>query len=378
MVTLEDVGSGTGHLVLEPELGSPAGQITFEPGEVLFSKLRPYLAKSWLVDRPAHGSNEFLALRPAPTLEARYLLYVTLSEPWLDWAVQTSYGTKMPRTSWAMMADFELPEISLEEQRRIADFLDDQTTRIDNIITARQEQIALLDELTQGTLRGLYGVDPTPEFLLGLSAGKHTTLRRLGVSAISGGTPDSANSAYWTDAGEGTSWISITDLVEGGTVSATQKDLTPAGLAAARLAPVNSPTVLFAMYASLGKTSVSCVPAVWNQAILGLAPGVSVDPGYLLGWFELIKAVLPALARASTQNNLNAEQVMSLRIPVRDLRSQQMVALERRRSQERAASISALLTQAITRLQELKRSLVSAAVSGEFDVASADGSGVRV
>ena len=145
LITLEAVGQGTGQLVEAPTTSEPVGQIRFEPGDVLFGKLRPYLAKSWLVEYPCHGSSEFLALVPGPMIAPEYLRYVALSQPWSEHAEVTSYGTKMPRTSWEAIGELSIPLPPLEEQRRIANYLDDQTTRIDQAIQLRQQQLQLVD-----------------------------------------------------------------------------------------------------------------------------------------------------------------------------------------------------------------------------------------
>lgn len=144
-ISLEHVEQAAASLADTEIPESPAGDsIAFEPGDVLFSKLRPYLAKSLLVTRPMFGSSEFLAMQPDATrLDSRYLLYITLSTPWLDWAVATSYGTKMPRTSWDQMADFSFMLPALNEQRRIADFLDDQVARLDRLRELRSNQVQL-------------------------------------------------------------------------------------------------------------------------------------------------------------------------------------------------------------------------------------------
>lgn len=134
VVNLDGIGQGTGSLIETPEIAAADGHLRFHPGDVLFSKLRPYLAKSWLVDCDSHGTSELLAFTPGSDVDARFLLYVTLSSPWLEWAEVTSYGTKMPRTSWENLADYRIWTPPLEVQRRIADFLDDQVDRIDHAI----------------------------------------------------------------------------------------------------------------------------------------------------------------------------------------------------------------------------------------------------
>jgi len=175
VIGLEDVQSGTGRLLTaDRPVGGAGENLAFEPGDVLFGKLRPYLGKSLLVRSPLFGCAEFLPLRPKPTLEDRYLFYVTLSQPWLDWAVATSYGSKMPRTSWEYLGDYPMRLPSLEEQRRIADLLDDQVALLDRAIELRHRQGALEAErfanLREALIEGdeqaprtplLHLVDPT-------------------------------------------------------------------------------------------------------------------------------------------------------------------------------------------------------------------------
>ena len=146
-IGLEDIAGGAGRLVAQGVAEKAATDaLVFEPGDVLFGKLRPYLAKSLAPTDRGTCTSELLVMRPGPRLDARFLLYLTLSEPWLDWAVTTSYGTKMPRTSWDAMADFAFTLPPLGEQRRIADFLDTETTRLDNVVQLRQRQVELLSE----------------------------------------------------------------------------------------------------------------------------------------------------------------------------------------------------------------------------------------
>ncbi len=50
----------------------------FEKGDVLFGKLRPYLAKTWLADRDGCSTTEFLVLNPTEILHGPYLRYLML------------------------------------------------------------------------------------------------------------------------------------------------------------------------------------------------------------------------------------------------------------------------------------------------------------
>jgi type I restriction enzyme S subunit len=147
-VALENIIGGVGKLdeTVELPVRSTEGPGTarVRQGDVLFGKLRPYLAKSWLVDRDAIASTELVGLRPRRGVEPRWLGYVALSEPLKDWAVTTSYGSKMPRTSWEALSGFQINVPALSEQRAIADFLDAETTRIDSLMSKKLSMRKLL------------------------------------------------------------------------------------------------------------------------------------------------------------------------------------------------------------------------------------------
>jgi len=146
-IGLEHLESGTGKLtVSELPTNQVDDSITHLPGDVLFGTLRPYLSKSYLATGFGVGSSELLVLRPGAGLDPRFLLYLTLSSPWVEWANATSYGSKMPRTSWEGLSEFSTWTPPLDEQRRIADFLDAETARINRLTEIRTYQLNALRE----------------------------------------------------------------------------------------------------------------------------------------------------------------------------------------------------------------------------------------
>lgn len=146
-VALEHVQSGTGRFVegFQPETTTTQGEILFQAGDVLFGKLRAYLAKVINSKFAGAASGEFIVMRPNDSVESRFLYYLSLSRPFLDWAVATSVGTKMPRTDWEQLSEFPLDLPQLPEQRQIAYHLDRETARISSSIAAlgRLRNVAL-------------------------------------------------------------------------------------------------------------------------------------------------------------------------------------------------------------------------------------------
>jgi type I restriction enzyme S subunit len=143
---LENIESWTGRLVDTDTESVDDGQAcSFEAGDVLFSKLRPYLAKAHAAESGGACSGELLVLRPR-TLEPRFLLYWLLSPPWISLIDSSAYGSKMPRASWGFIGHQVVRLPPTEEQRVIADFLDRETEKIDALVEKKRRLIELLEE----------------------------------------------------------------------------------------------------------------------------------------------------------------------------------------------------------------------------------------
>jgi len=147
-VALEHVESWTGRL------RNPGLEVTFESqvkrfqaGDVLFGKLRPYLAK---VTRPRSDGvcvGEFFVLRPrAANLIAPYVEQLLRSKPIIDTINSSTFGAKMPRADWQFIGRMQFPLPPLPEQTAIVRYLDAATANIITAIDQTHREIALLRE----------------------------------------------------------------------------------------------------------------------------------------------------------------------------------------------------------------------------------------
>ena len=154
-VGLEDIQPGTGRLVkdvtVHDRFTSPADEqdmrlsTGFERGDVLFGKLRPYLAKAWLAEFPGRCTTEALVMEPVE-IEPRFLRSVCLS-PWFVGAVDAStFGSKMPRAEWDFIGNIPVPLPNLKMQNAIADYVGQETVRLDTLIAAKERLLQLLVE----------------------------------------------------------------------------------------------------------------------------------------------------------------------------------------------------------------------------------------
>lgn len=144
-VGLEAITSWTGEIDTEKneETGESLGN-RFRSGDVLFGKLRPYLAKVAAPEFAGHCSSEALVLRPSPRIDTRFLRYRMVEAGTIDAVNASTYGAKMPRASWDFIGNLRLNVPHRETQNAIAEFLDHETARIDQLIERKQRLLEVL------------------------------------------------------------------------------------------------------------------------------------------------------------------------------------------------------------------------------------------
>lgn len=144
-IGLENIESKTGKYIPTNENMFEDSGISFYKNDILFGKLRPYLAKVFLADRDGICVSEFLVLESKEAY-SNFLKFLMLSSSFIDIIDSSTYGTKMPRTSWEFVGNLKIPLPPLQEQKAIADYLDTQITKIDLAIEKTKQQIALIKE----------------------------------------------------------------------------------------------------------------------------------------------------------------------------------------------------------------------------------------
>ncbi len=144
---LEYIESWSGKRLTTPGLmeESEGQSCLFQNGDVLFGKLRPYLAKVWRADAPGVCTGELLVLRPT-SLNQSFVFYFMLARDTIALIDSSTYGAKMPRANWDFIGNLPVIFPPLPEQKAIATFLDRETVKIDTLIAKKQEQIALLQK----------------------------------------------------------------------------------------------------------------------------------------------------------------------------------------------------------------------------------------
>ena len=144
-IGMENIESFTGKINDIPLIAEGIAN-SFYKDEILFGKLRPYLAKSYLADFDGICSTEFLVYRSTKVLNNRFALNIFLSYGFIDAVNASTYGSKMPRDNAEFISNMFLAIPPLYEQKQIIDYLDKQTAKIDQAIALKTAHIEKLKE----------------------------------------------------------------------------------------------------------------------------------------------------------------------------------------------------------------------------------------
>jgi type I restriction enzyme S subunit len=162
-IGLEHLEPGSLHI---RAWGNVADGTTFtrrcRPGQVLFGKRRAYQRKVAVAEFDALVSGDIYVLTAkTDQLLPELLPFLCLSDPFFQFAVETSSGSLSPRTNWGHLEKFEFALPPLDQQRRIAEIL----WAVDEVVKTRkatEENVGrAIDVLRDETI---YGSGRLPEW----------------------------------------------------------------------------------------------------------------------------------------------------------------------------------------------------------------------
>lgn len=131
---LEDIEKDTGRIVnrcLASARTIVGDKVRFQKGQVLYSKLRPYLKKVLVAPDDGICSSEIVPFSMYGQIDAQYIVYV-LTSPHVDYIINSvTYGVKMPRVGTETMINLLIPLPPLAEQKRIVAQIEELLPYID-------------------------------------------------------------------------------------------------------------------------------------------------------------------------------------------------------------------------------------------------------
>jgi type I restriction enzyme S subunit len=149
LIAPNHIESGTGRLLAmetASEQGAVSGKYLFEKGAVVYSKIRPALAK--IVHSPVAGlcSADMYPLTSRGKLDHGYLTWVLLTPGFTAWATMESDRVAMPKINREKLNELMLPVPPLTEQVKIAAHIETAVSQLDALTETATTAITLLQE----------------------------------------------------------------------------------------------------------------------------------------------------------------------------------------------------------------------------------------
>lgn len=262
----------------------------------------------------------------------------------------------------------EAPDLPLDEQRRIADFLDDRVGRIDRIIAARRQQLTLLTEQAESAVDRV------------LDEGDWASAGRLGyfIDSIEQGWSPQCDSI---PAGPNEWGVLKVSAVKAGEFIETENkllpetetpqpdyEIKPGDLLVTR---ANTPKLVgaFAVAPDDVRPQLILCDKIMRIRLRDLHP----DFVALVGQSRRTRSVLSMAGTGTSQSmvNIRGDDIRGLAVPLLTMREQRERVRVWHLDRDAAQTAAKTLTASIDLLTEYKSSLITAAVTGELDVTTA-------
>ena len=307
LLNLDMVESNTGRIIdylycSENDIGNST--VKFDTRNVLYSKLRPYLNKVVLPQKPGYATSEMLPLCPDQSIITReYLTYYLRSPSFVSFIKDKTSGAKMPRANSADLKSYILDCPSINEQQIVTHQLDSLVS----IIEKRTLEVQKLDDLIKARFVEMFG-DP-------INNTKHLPICHLGELGIwnSGGTPSRTNPEYFTGS---INWYSAGELnslyLHGSNEKITEEAIDNS---ATKLFKAGS--MLVGMYDTAAfKMGILIEDSASNQACACIEPNNSIDIIWLYYALTLMKGSYLSQRRGVRQKNLNLGMIREFTLPI--------------------------------------------------------------
>lgn len=336
-------------------------------GDILMTAAGATIGKSYLHNSEVAAcyAGYLVRFRSNRLCDNRFMSYWMQST---DYWVQIEKGavrSTIDNFSAGRYRHLSVPTPNLIEQRRIAAFLDDQVARIDQAIALRERQIRLGESRYRSYVEQELG-----------SITKRFPLRRVLADACVGIVIQPA-ALYVEESDPGVPALRGIDIREGWIDTSAPVRISEAGNLANRRSQLRNGDVVVV------RTGVSGTCAVVDPEVAGwncIDVVIARPTDELLGGFlEIVlnhavsRHVITAASSGSIQGHFGVGALKELNVPLAAVTDQERLTTKIRAVRQRVLWLRESMQSQIGLLQERKRSLITAAVTGEFDVSSASG-----
>ena len=377
-VGMENIESWSGKYIQGEDIRSEGLSSSFTAGDVLFGKLRPYLAKSWVADFSGICSSEFLVLK-SKIINPKFLNYFFLTEEFIKRVDSSTYGSKMPRASWDFIGLMGVSVPSITNSEQIANFLDHETAKIDTLIEKQQQLIKLLKEKRQAVIshavtKGLNPNAPMRDSGVEWLGEVPEHWERKSLNYLISHTVDNRGRTP-PIVDEGIPMVEVSQVAGNGfyTSNNYSKFVTEDAYDKFVRSSVEVNDILFVTVgATFGKTCL--VPRSPDffiaQNIVGFRCKRDVDPKFFMFLLSssVFKEATSATNKSSTIDNIKVSDLVKTRLVVPSYEEQIEIANYIFTIVEKYENLVSKAESIIKLIQERRTALISAAVTGKIDV----------
>lgn len=353
-----------------------SGFSRFVDGDVVVAKITPCFENGkgalirGTVTGIGFGTTELHVLTPGPEINGRFLYYLTVEPRFRRLGETCMKGAAgQQRVPEDFLRDFRIAIPPLPQQHAIAEYLDRETARLDELVSAKERVLALLVEkrlglITRAVTRGL---DP------------HVPIRDSGIPWL-GEIP-----AHWET--ERARWLfRERDLRSGsgeeelltvshltGVTRRSEKDVNmfEAETTEGYKICLSGDLVINTLWAWMGAMGVSPVDGIVSPAYNVYEPGVRFHPSYV---DALVR--LPVFSQEVTRYSkgvwlsrlrLYPEGFFGVSLPVPPLGEQREIIAHIANETGKLGELCAATERTIALLKERRAAIIAAAVTGQID-----------
>ena len=262
----------------------------------------------------------------------------------------------------------------IDEQRRIADFLDRETAKIDALIAKQEQLITTLDERKQAAVAQVLSLGLRNEVSL-----KESGVKWLGkvpshwdvvpikwlTSVRRGSSPRPIDDPRYFDENGEWAWVRISDVTASkGLLRQTRETLSELG---SSLSTKILPGELFVSIAgTVGMPAIADIKCCIHDGFVYF-PTLTLNRKYLYRILESGRC-FGGLGKLGTQLNLNTDTIGNIRVPIPPPRELDEIVEFIDAEVEKANALVARVQTAVALLLERRQALISAAVTGKLEV----------
>lgn len=318
--------------------------------------------------------------------DVHYLSTFLSSNVGLAQAELLAEGATRQRLTLGKALSVCVPALTLSAQRRIVDYLDAETVRIDSLVAKKRCIIGRLIErraattvvaVSGGLTSNAAMKKNSLSWLDEIPVNWDSVLLRLVARLGSGHTPSRDRSDWWVDCT--IPWITTgevsglrSDRVE--YISHTREKISKEGLAnsAAELHPKD--TVVLCRTASAGYSGMMSTAMSTSQDFATWTCGPRLRPRFLLLCLRAMREdLLGRLAMGSTHKTIYMPDIRSIRIPLPPVEEQDHIVDTAWQILGKIDSLTKRIERQITLLQEHRQALITVAVTGEMEIPGVSG-----